>query len=184
MLTDWSPDGRWISVVEKTARGDYDVLLAAAGGGGEPRPVASTPAQETMATFSPDGRFIAYASNESGRFEIYVERVPLHGVRRRASTAGGYDPRWAARDRLFYMNATGHLMQVEVPAAEQIEVSRATAFLKTGVSTPGSSRNHYTLDRRGRRLLLSEPVSDPIHGGLNVLVNWAEGIRTTSASPR
>jgi Tol biopolymer transport system component len=185
MPTDWSPDGRWISVAEKTARGDYDLVLAAAGGDGEVCPLADTEAvQETMATFSPDGRFVAYASNRSSRFEVYVERFPTSGLRRPASTEGGYDPRWAAPDRLIYMNPRGQLLEVYVPAEERADISRATPFLTTGVSTPGSSRNHYTIDRRGRRLLLSEPVVDPVYGGLNVLVNWVEGSRTTSASPR
>jgi len=80
----------------------------------EMRPFRRTPAAERQGTFSPDGHWLAYASNESGRSEIYVEPVPGPGGRWQLSNDGGEQPRWAQNGReIFYRNGT-RMMSVPV----------------------------------------------------------------------
>lgn len=171
MPTDWSPDGSQLAVVEMGKQDNYDLLLVPINGG--PRvPVAATDAHEISGRFSPDGRRLAYASNESDRFEIYVQDMPPLRSRRRVSTQGGYDPSWLSPDRLVYMDPSGTLMEVTVPRDARTSVPRAEELFSTRVETPGSSRNHYALHAETRRFLLNEPLVDAGLNGLNVLVNW------------
>ncbi len=67
-----------------------------------PRVVANTPAEEVLATFSPDGRWVAYQTNESGRFEVVVQPFPDAGGKWQASTNGGDAPRWRADGKELY----------------------------------------------------------------------------------
>lgn len=92
---DWSPDGRWL-LVETGAPGERtNLVLAAADGSGEIRTFAASPADENSGRFSPDGRFVAFASDESGREEIYVAPLPPTGEKWRVSRDGGSSPRWS-----------------------------------------------------------------------------------------
>lgn len=86
--------------------------------GGEPRPYLQTPHRQGMAAFSPDGKWVAYASVESGRDEIYVESFPAGGPKWRVSSVGGNFPRWR-RDglELFYLGVERKLMSVNVRRA-------------------------------------------------------------------
>lgn len=171
MPTDWSPDGSLLAVVEMGKQDNYDLLLAPITGG--PRlTIAATDAHEISGRFSPDGRRLAYASNESDRFEIYVQDMPPQKHRRRVSMQGGYDPSWIAADRLVYMDPSGTLMEVVVPQNDRTSVPRARELFSTRVDTPGSSRNHYAVHAETRRFLLNEPLVDAGVNGLNVLVNW------------
>src|SRR5438552_8888029 len=82
---------------------------------GKPAPLAETPFDEWTVRFSPDGRYIAFASNESGRYEIYVAPFPFTGGKTRVSAAGGWLPRWNPNGReLFYLAADLHLVAVPV----------------------------------------------------------------------
>src|SRR5262245_37850594 len=110
-----SPDGRHLVYIKSGEHTGWDIWTHSPGQEGAPRPLIATPAYESFPTFSPDGRFIAYQSNESGAFEIYVRPFPQVEARRELiSRSGGEAPKWS-RDgtEIFYLSERG-LMKVPV----------------------------------------------------------------------
>jgi len=105
---EWSPDGRWLVVrTDDTEAGRGDVLGLRMDGDSVPVPLAASPYSELMPAASPDGRWLAYASSESGQQEVYVRPfADASGARRQVSIGGGSHPRWAPDGReLFYLGA-------------------------------------------------------------------------------
>jgi len=103
-LTSWSPDRRWIAFEEYGPR-STDIWLLDLRDTTRLVPVATTPAAEEQAVFSPDGRWLAYSSDESGRREVYVVSVPDLGRKQQVSREGGVLPRWSATgEELFFFD--------------------------------------------------------------------------------
>lgn len=102
-IFDWSADGRFILYTSQTPKAGRDLWALPLFGDRKPFLVAQTPFEETEGRFSPDGRWIAYQSNESGRTEIYVKPFPGSGGRSQVSTDGGTNAQWGRDGReLFY----------------------------------------------------------------------------------
>jgi Tol biopolymer transport system component len=112
-----SPDGRTIVFEVQTAENGSDLYALSADGTGEARPLASTPFDEETPGFSPDGRWIAYASDESGRSEIYIWPFPGPGVKVRVSTDGGARPRWSRDGKELFYTSQEQLMVAGTSAA-------------------------------------------------------------------
>jgi serine/threonine protein kinase len=114
--TDWSRDGTQLifSVLSPSTGWDVASLSLATG---QPRPLIATPAQETNAKLSPDGRWLAFVSNESSRVEVYVQAMAGGGAKWLVSRGGGMQPQWSADGRqLYYMALDRRLMVVDVRA--------------------------------------------------------------------
>jgi Tol biopolymer transport system component len=92
---DWSHDGRWLLIGRRAAETHDDLWLLAPREGSTPEPYATAAFNQTFGVFSPDGRFIAYASDESGKFDVYLDDLPKGANRVRVTTAGGTEPRWS-----------------------------------------------------------------------------------------
>ena len=114
--SDWSPDGRFILFIAGGAAiARSDLLVLPLFGDRKPFPFLETSFTETRGRFSPDGRWIAYASDESGQREIYVTRFAEPGEKRRVSTAGGVWPRWRRDGReIFYLSPDNTLTAATV----------------------------------------------------------------------
>jgi Tol biopolymer transport system component len=111
-----SPDGRFL-LFQKRAKERDDLWILPLAGDRTPRPFLATPALEQMGQFSPDGRYVAYMSDESGRFEIYVVAFPGAGNRWQVSQNGGVEPRWGRNGKeLFFFTPDNRLMAAEVRA--------------------------------------------------------------------
>jgi Tol biopolymer transport system component len=94
-LSDWSPDGRYILYVSQSPATARDVwALPLEGADRKPFPVVQTPAEERNGRFSPNGKWVAYGSNETGHEEVFVKPFPGPGTALRASTGGGRLPYW------------------------------------------------------------------------------------------
>jgi len=103
---DWSADGRWVVYTKNTRQTGRDLWLAPGAGDAEPRPFSNQRFDEFGASFSPDSRWLAFVSTESGPPEVYVAPVERPGQRKRISTGGGTTPRWSRDGReLFYASA-------------------------------------------------------------------------------
>ena len=101
----WSPDGNWLLFTELHPVTKADLWVLPNEGERTPEPWLQTPSQEFAASFSPDGRSIAYVSDESGRYEVYVRPFPGPGEKWQISTQGGVEPVWSRDGReLFYWN--------------------------------------------------------------------------------
>ena len=145
--------------------------------------VIRTTADELNAEISPDGRFVAYDSNESGRFEIYVRPYPdtLRGGRWQISTGGGRQPLWSRDGReLYYRDSSGTVMGVPVTLAPSFSSTGAvrlldgTGYMGAGLHNTGRART-YDVASDGRFLMIKAGQRDAATGPSLVLVqNWFE----------
>ena len=113
--TDWTRDGTLL-FTEDTAHTNINVLAQPIGGG-EASPVATSPGHESAARMSPDGRWVAYQSDESGRYEIYVQSYPAPGRRTPVSLGGGVNPVWRRDGRVLYYWRVDRLMAARLEDA-------------------------------------------------------------------
>jgi len=157
---DWSPDGRTLLVEAGHPGERANLLVVAADGSGAPTPFVATKANEHSGRFSPDGRFVAYVSDETGREEIYAEPFPRTGARWLVSPKGGEAPRWSGvgLEILYFergaRDAGGTLVAVPAKAIG--------GRLELGVATPLGplpSLDYEPLPG-GRELLVGAPIEE------------------------
>jgi eukaryotic-like serine/threonine-protein kinase len=172
--TDWSPHGQTILLTNIDAREQADILRASATGDGKPTPVVATRFNEYHARLSPDGQWMAYTSDESGRPEVYVQRFPTATDTVKISTQGGSEPRWRADGReLFYLAANRRLTAATVTTTPGLSVGRPMKLFDTIVDTTIGSIHaaHYAPTADGQRFLIS--VSAITGTPTTVVLNWA-----------
>jgi eukaryotic-like serine/threonine-protein kinase len=170
--TDWSSDGRLLLFQRLQAKTGWDLWTASPGGEQPPAPVLATPSNEEGGQFSPDGRWLAYASDESGRAEIYVVAFPGLSGKWQISAAGGTQPRWRRDGReLFYLGADRALMAVAVEPGPAFVAATPTRLFHTRARYTGYRAYDVSLD--GRRFLintvLAEGESPPLTVALDSL---------------
>jgi Tol biopolymer transport system component len=157
-----------------------DVFLLSLGGAFEPRPLVSTRAYEGGAQLSPDGRWLGYVSNETGRFEIYLRRFPELDRQWQVSEGGGTQLRWSADGRAIYFRSGANLMAVpfEGDAAEPA-MGKPTELFRDEYDMGLSSTNaNYDVTADGRFLMLRR---EPGGGHLRIVLNWTEELKRTLA---
>jgi serine/threonine-protein kinase len=194
--TSITPDGTWVAGFELLPRTPSNVIFlplarAVARPGSNPAPgqspadsVAETRFRGDMADFSPNGRYIAYASDESGRYEIYVRPFPrVDNGRWQVSTAGGTRPAWARSGReLFYLDESSALTVVPVRTSGTTFVAGPPAKLfDTAYVEPNPAR-HYDVSPDGQRFLMLKDgaVRDPNATPANMVVveRWFEELKS------
>ena len=177
---DWSRDGRFMVYDDHHPTRRQDLYVVPMSGNRKPVPFAATPADETEAAFSPDGRWIAYSSDESGRREVYVrdfvaDRVPATGsVKVAISTAGGYKPRWRADGReLFYLALDGTMMAVPVMSGTTFEPGIPVSLFKSNAT----GFFPYDVSADGRFLVNTLPESAGTGSPITVMLNWQSTLK-------
>jgi serine/threonine protein kinase/Tol biopolymer transport system component len=166
----WSPDGRFI--LYWTAQNNGDLMVLPLTGDRKPFPFVSTPFDEQQGAFSPDGKWVAYQSDKSGRFEIYVRPFPGPGAESQVSAEGGHSPRWRADGRQLYFLAPDLKMmaaKTETKGAT-FTASAPESLFQTRINQ-ATNRQQYDVARDGRFLILTdlpEMSSEPIH----LLLHW------------
>jgi hypothetical protein len=134
-----------------------------------------TPFGEYGAQFSPDGRWVAYGSNESGRNEIFVQAFPGPGGKRQVSSAGGTTPRWRKDGReLFYLGAGGQLMAAEVRLSPSFDSQVPTALFQ--VSLRDYPDRQYDVSPDGTRILVNRISKGTEAAPMTVVLDWAAGL--------
>jgi Tol biopolymer transport system component len=178
--SDWSRDGRFILYHGLSPTTGGDLWALPLDGDREPFPVVQTDSDEGFGQFSPDGRWIAYQSNESGRVEIYLSPFPGPGRQWRISTAGGSLARWSPDgNELFYIAPDRSLMSVPIGFAndgQSVDIGNPVPLFDTGVgSSPnpvGATRYFYAVSPDGERFLINTFVEDATSSPITVILNW------------
>jgi serine/threonine protein kinase len=174
--TDWSRDGRFLLFQYADPQTGWDLGALPMTGERKPIPLVKTPFEERTGQFSPDGRWIAYQSNESGRFEIYVQPFPGPGGKWPVSTAGGTDPRWRADGgELFFVAPDATLMAVRVHASgATFDAEAPTALFHTRMVAGGLANlfEQYTVSRDGRFLVNVPADGTTTVAPITCVINW------------
>jgi Tol biopolymer transport system component len=173
----WSPDGRFLIFDDHHATQQQDAWILPLDGDRQPIPLLATAADEAPAQFSPDGKWVAYSSDESGRREIYVrdvalDRVPAVGSGKwQISTGGGDKPRWRRDGReLYYIAPEGKLMAVPVRTAPVFEP--AVPVLLFEITAASSSFFPYDVAADGRFLINTVADAGTSSSPITVVLNW------------
>jgi len=173
---DWSPDGKLL-VYEQTGQNTaVDLWLVPLSGDRKPVPYLQTRFNEMGARFSPDGRWLAYQSNESGQFQVYVQTVPLSGTKYQISTSGGNSPHWRRDGKeLFYVSDDRKLMAVPVKLGATVEAGTPQPLFPISAFQGYASANfYYAPVRDSQRFLVMEPAGGEAAAAppFTVITNW------------
>jgi dipeptidyl aminopeptidase/acylaminoacyl peptidase len=180
---DWSPDGRYLlySVTDRKTKTDLWILPdPAAPGDHKPMPYLKTDSNESHGQFSPDGRWIAYASDEIGPSEVFVRPFPdSSGGKRQISVGGGGQPRWRRDGReLFYLSPDRKLMAVEVAIAAQVlKFGIPKPLFSTPLSTAGGVSHRWDVTADGKRMVFDYDISETSSIPITVVLNWTAGLK-------
>src|SRR5687767_611605 len=173
-LDDWSRDGRLLfyeAIDWPTFRFDVGVRDLEKG---TDRLVLSAKSNESGARLSPDGRWLAYQTDESGEWEVIVRSFPGSGFRRQVSTGGGSQPRWRGDGReLFYVSGDRKIMSVTVRPGAGLETDAPRALFQTRILPVVEARNHYDVSSDGHRFLVNSRRPEDAALPINVVVGWA-----------
>jgi len=169
---DWSLDGRYIVYGHEQVqdRNAEDLIALPVSGEGEPIRVTKTPFHDWPASFSPDGKWVAYDSNDSGQREIYVVPFPRLDGRWQVSVDGGRFPRWSPDGSTLYYWNVGRLMAVPLRSSGD---RLATGTAKQVLEIPwGGGQNTYGIRPDGKAFLVLAQDSSQGPPSISLFLNW------------
>jgi len=174
----WSPDGRVLSFTEVHPDTGRDIWLLPVEGERKPYPFLQTPSNESAPRFSQDGRWLAYVSDETGRFEVYVQSFPGPGGKWQISTEGGSEPVWNPNGReLFYRNGD-KVMAVDIMTETVFTVGKPKVLFEGRYEKSTVSRANYDITPDGQRFLMVKPgEQEQPPTQINVVLNWFEELK-------
>jgi serine/threonine-protein kinase len=182
----WSPDGQVLAFTEINPTTGYDIWVLRMGdpsqGSGQVRkaqPFLRTPFNEAAPRFSPDGRWLVYASDESGRFEIYVQPYPGPGGKWQISTDGGTEPMWNPNGRELFYRTGDKMVAVDIATESSFSAGKPRMLFELQyVPTPATLPN-YDVSPDGQRFLMLKPVeqAQAAPTQINVVLNWFEELK-------
>jgi dipeptidyl aminopeptidase/acylaminoacyl peptidase len=184
---DWSRDGRFLLFSMQDSKTATDLWVLPLMGERKPFAVLQSSFDEMEGQFSPDGRWLVYASNESGRYEIYVRTFPEAGGKWQISVAGGVQPRWR-RDghELFYVAPDTRLMAVPIrlaPDTHTLDAGTPVPLFPTRLATGGNiatagflARTQYAVAPDGR-FLMNIAADDAVTSPITIVQNWTAGLK-------
>ncbi len=170
----WSADGKTLLFLQRSEGGSAITAWALPVGGGQAVQVArATGGRIDEAQLSPDGRWLAYMSDESGRYEVYTEPFQRNGERVRVSVDGGGQPKWRGDGReLFYVTPSRRLMSVPVRAeGDRLQVGLPAELFELRGFT-GLELDDYAPTADGQRFLVKLPLDVPRKGKIHIVTNW------------
>lgn len=184
----WSRDGQFIVYSELDPKTRWDLWVLPVGapsgpGGAKPIPFLQTEFNEFHGQLSPDGRWMAYGSDETGQAEVYVRPFPASDGKWRISTAGGDQPRWRGDGReLFFAGADGKMMAVAVKAVTEpkrsFETGSPMPLFESHIIEAGAFLTfQYDVTADGKRFLVDTNTAEASTPQLNVVVNWSAALK-------
>ena len=183
----WHPGGKWIAAHDSGRPTSPDLLILPLTGdapsgwqAGAPVTFLSTPFNESEPAFSPDGRWLAYQSNETGRFEVYVRSFPGPGGRWQVSTAGGEMPTWSPKGKELLFRVDQQVMVAEYSATKEgsFNVSAPRRWSETRLTDLGSGVRNFDVHPDGQRVLaVVSPQADAARTEVVYVSNFFDELR-------
>jgi Tol biopolymer transport system component len=180
----FSPDGRWLAIVEWNPESMRDLWILDLHGSGEALPFVSTPSDEHSPYFSPDGRWLAYVSDESGRCEVYVESYPRREGRWIISAGGGKEPVWSTDgSELFYRNVDA-MMVVSIESEPAFSASAPRVLFERKMKSGVYDTVSYDVAVDGSEFLMIERNLELAPDRINVVLHWDQELRRNLSTSR
>jgi Tol biopolymer transport system component len=182
---DWSHDGRFLIFRQSSPKSKYDLFALPVSGDKKPIPLLTSEFSEAEGAISPNDRWLAYASDESGTYEVYVQSFapgsskPSNG-KWQISIGGGRDPHWRGDGReMFYLASDRKMMAVTVKTeGDSFVRSTPQALFEVRFPVEGTTLSRYAVSADGKRFLMAaEPEAPSVAEPLHVTVNWLAGVK-------
>jgi serine/threonine-protein kinase len=171
-----SADGRTMVFMRSSDETSFDIYVVPLTGGATPTPIVKTAAYEGGARVSPDGRWIIYVSNESGRNEIYLRAFQGPDRRWQVSTDGGTQAVWNPNGREIFYRSGNRMMAVELTTTPNVVLSAPQVLFESRYAFgSGITIANYDVSRDGQRFVMVKDESTA--GRLNVVLNWFDELR-------
>src|SRR5215813_3127910 len=177
--TDWSADGRYILYTVNDPKTKFELWVLPLFGDQKPFPFLQTEFNERFGRFSPDGRWIAYASDESGDWQVYVQNFPAGGGKWQVSTNGGSFPAWRRDGKeLYYVSPDKKVMAVDVKGAGgTFERGVPKALFDLKVSSFVSIQARFAVTADGQRFLVNNTIGENASSPIAVVLNWTADLK-------
>ena len=174
----WAPDAASIAFTDYTGATRGDIWIKPLTPDGQPRPLIRTPFNERAPRISPDGRWVAYTSDESGRDEVYVQSYPRPGAKFQVSIDGGVEPVWSpAGQELFYRHADA-MMAVKVALGPPFSASSPELLFRGEFVPTRRGEAAYDVSGDGTRFLMVKRDAASRPTEINVVTNFLNDLRT------
>ncbi|MGH9255186.1 MAG: protein kinase domain-containing protein [Vicinamibacterales bacterium] len=174
--SSWSPDGQLMAGGGAGSTGNLTVLRR---GERSTEVLLRTPFGEGAVMFSPDGRWLAYASNESGRSEIYIQAYPGPGGKLQVSTEGGTEPMWNRNGRELFYRDGNRMMAVSITSQPTLSVGKPIMLFEGQYESTQVTNANYDVSPDGQQFLMlkASAALEDAPTQINVVVNWFEELK-------
>ena len=174
--SSFSADGKHLLYYDRGDETSWDIWVLPLEGDQEPYPFLMTPFAEVRARFSPDGGWVAYQTNESGRAEIYVQEFPGPGGKWQISTAGGTEPQWSPDGQeLYYISPEMNMMRVSVETGDSFDAGIPENLFPVRLRQI-TNNNRYLVAPDGERFLLLSSLQQDSTPPTTVVLNWESAL--------
>jgi len=175
--SSWSPDGKRVVFMELGLNGNPTLSVLSVEGKPRATPVVQSRFAAIGGVLSPDGRRLAYVSNESARLEVYVQEFPGPGGKVQVSSQGATEPVWARQGRELFYRSGDKMMVVDITSASILQAGTPRVLFEARYNQDARTRN-YDVSADGQRfLMVKSGGSAPPVTQLNVILNWAEDLK-------
>jgi serine/threonine-protein kinase len=174
----WHPDGT-LAYVQVNPGTKSDIMMLPRGDAAHPKPFVTSAATEGAPVFSPDGRFVAYVSDESGHFEVYVRPLAEAGETVQVSVDGGREPAWPLGGQELFYRKGDMIMAVDVMTRPTFAAGKPRRLFETKAAPATALWANFDVTPDAKRFLMIKPVeaSQGRAGVIDVLLNWPEGLK-------
>lgn len=177
----WSGDGKELVYVEGGLDTGYDIWAVPVDGSAPPRPMLQTPTNENNPDISPDGKWIAYQSNESGQYEIYIQDYPGFTGKWQVSESGGNQVRWSPDGKTVYFRHGVQMLKAVITPKPTMKISNPEVVIESDAVVLASEARNYDIGPDGEQFLVLKPIESGAKSTLNrelfIVENWFEEIK-------